>query len=140
MMNYKRVQVGIAIAIVVVIASMTLVTLEVTSSPQFCGSCHEMTGYVDGWRESAHKSVSCTDCHFEPGLANYAKGKLSAMQYVKKHFTQDEFDPQAVVLDMTCLHCHDDLLADKTLKMDHSMVKEMEASCSDCHKLGHLKK
>ena len=128
--------IAIAVGLGIVI---TLGALEASSSPQFCGSCHEMKAYVVGWEESAHKNVSCTDCHFEPGLVNYAKGKLGAMKYLVKHFTQDEFDPQAVVLDTTCLHCHDGLLTDKTLKMDHSMVAEMEASCSDCHKLGHLK-
>lgn len=119
---------------------MTLGTLKATSSPQFCGSCHEMKAYVVGWGESAHKTVSCTSCHFEPGLVNYARGKLGALEYVRKHFTQDEFDPQAVVADTTCLHCHGGLLADRSLRMDHSIAVEMEAKCSDCHELGHKSK
>ena len=134
-----KTKIAIAVTIVAVMLATTLGTLKVTSSPQFCGSCHEMTDYVDGWRESIHKSVTCTSCHFEPGLVSYAKGKLGAIRYIKKHFTQTEFDPQAVVADTTCLHCHDTLLSNKELKMDHSIAVKMEAKCSQCHKLGHKK-
>jgi nitrate/TMAO reductase-like tetraheme cytochrome c subunit len=127
----------IAIIVVAVALGILLGTLEGSSDPRFCGSCHEMEPYVRGWSESAHKTVTCIDCHFEPGIENYIKGKLGATKYLVKHFTQEEFDPQAVVPDSTCLHCHSGLRSNKNLRMDHSMVTEMKAACSDCHELRH---
>jgi nitrate/TMAO reductase-like tetraheme cytochrome c subunit len=126
----------IILVVAVVALGILLGTFEGSSNPRFCGSCHEMESYVEGWKASSHQDVSCIDCHFEPGYKNYIKGKVGAFKYVRKHFASDSFSPEADVKNSSCLQCHADVV-DMKLRVNHSIVLETEAKCGQCHKLGH---
>ena len=69
----KAIKPAIFIAIGILIAfplfSMSYFTMVRTSSPDFCGSCHEIKPAVVAWRSSTHANnasgvvVDCMDCH-----------------------------------------------------------------------------
>ena len=83
---------------------------EYSMSPEFCRSCHIMEPYYQAWRKSAHRDVSCSDCHFEPGLLNTLKGKFEASSQAVKYLTNTYGSkPHAEVQDASCLRdgCHD---------------------------------
>ena len=54
--------------------------LGYSESPSFCGLCHNMKEYVDSWRTSSHRQVSCLSCHRRPGVLNHVKGKWVDLQ------------------------------------------------------------
>ena len=96
------------------------VGLSFTSSPRFCLTCHFMQPYYDSWTKSKHKDVTCTDCHFEPGLKSLMKGKFLGLAQVVKYVTGTQGSrPAAEIADESCLRsgCHDTrLLQAKTLR------------------------
>ncbi len=75
------------------LASITLLLVllwgaaELTSKPNFCATCHFMETYVDDWRLSTHSDITCTECHFPPGLKSKIKGKFMAASMVVNYFT-----------------------------------------------------
>lgn len=117
--NRKGLLISLAI-VFVVIAGLLTVVLEVTASADFCGSCHNMKTYIDSWRESTHKSVPCTDCHFEPGLYGMLEGKWKAQAHIVMKITGTAPSrPHTQISDASCLRtgCHktDELAQKKTI-------------------------
>ena len=49
--------------------------VEVSSQPEFCGTCHVMDPYFQSWETSTHKEVACVDCHIPPGIAHEVQKK-----------------------------------------------------------------
>jgi nitrate/TMAO reductase-like tetraheme cytochrome c subunit len=81
-----------------------------TSRPQFCNSCHIMEPYYRSWQTSAHKKVSCIECHFEPGFGGEVRGKMAGLVQLAKYVTQTQGPrPIAEVPDASCLRsgCHE---------------------------------
>ena len=63
---------GIAVLFVVIIISWMAVEtgIEVSSRPNFCGTCHAMQPMVKSYRDNSHGgnnlrgiTAACTDCH-----------------------------------------------------------------------------
>lgn len=98
----------------VVLLLLILATTEYTSRPKFCSSCHYMEAYVEGWKNSTHKDVTCTDCHFAPGLKSKIKGKFTALSMVVNYMTgiYKKSKPWAEITDESCLRsgCHSERL------------------------------
>jgi thiosulfate reductase cytochrome b subunit len=47
-------------------------------TPQFCGAtCHAMRPEHAGHQDSSHASVSCAECHVEPGAAGWFEAKMN---------------------------------------------------------------
>ena len=82
-----------------------------TSRSQFCNvSCHIMEPYYTSWQESSHKDVACTKCHFPPGVAEKARGKVLGLLQLAKYVTQTQGPrPVAEIPDASCLRsgCHE---------------------------------
>jgi predicted CXXCH cytochrome family protein len=117
-----------------------------TSRPDFCRSCHIMEPYYDSWAESSHAHVSCTDCHFPPGAAEKARGKVLGLVQLAKYVTGTHGPrPIAEIPDESCLRsgCHDTrLLAGRIdfhgMPFDHAshlgdLRRGMELRCTSCH-------
>ena len=66
---------------------ISLLSMEVTSKPQFCGSCHIMEPYYKSWQISSHKNIACVDCHIPPGITSEFRKKYEALSMVVKYFT-----------------------------------------------------
>ena len=64
-----------------------LVFVQISSTPNFCGSCHIMAPYYESWKHSSHKNIACVDCHIPPGVTAELRKKYEALSMVVKYFT-----------------------------------------------------
>ena len=121
---------------------------ELTSKPNFCSSCHFMEPYVDAWETSTHSDVTCTDCHFPPGIKSKIKGKLTAASMVVNYFTgvYKKSKPWAEIDDASCLRsgCHaeqelnEDIIFKQGIHFNHNshlndLRRNKELRCTSCH-------
>lgn len=114
-----------------------------TSTPRFCGSCHEMGYEFRTWRASSHGSISCEHCHYHPGVVGMIRTKLGGLQEAAVHFrdrpTESEIGPgMAEVPSARCLACHKrrelpDKFSYHLLVITHREHLERGAQCTDCH-------
>ena len=136
--------------------SMTYYTMVRTSTPDFCGSCHEIKPAVVAWRSSTHTNnasgvvVDCIDCHL-PAPQNtfdffFAKTYHGIKDYVV-HFFGDEYDQEkarnkarAAFRNSECQKCHRNLLNmpyKRGAMLAHRSVlyarPGYEKKCVDCH-------
>ena len=123
---------------------LTILMVQATSRPQFCGSCHVMAPYYDSWKTSSHAQVACVDCHIPPGIYSEIEKKKEAISMVVSYFTGTYgTNPWAEVDDAACLQCHQRrLLAGKEvfsgILFDHSphlteLRREKQLRCTSCH-------
>jgi nitrate/TMAO reductase-like tetraheme cytochrome c subunit len=121
-------------------------TLEVTSQPIFCSSCHYMRDYYNQWKVSSHKKVPCLECHAKPGLNNYLRRKFEAIHEVVSMITgKYPPRPHAEVDDASCLRqgCHEKRLLSgkvnfKGVQFDHAnhltqKRRDRQLRCTSCH-------
>ncbi len=124
----------------IVIIGLTVWGIDYTSSSDFCDSCHIIQPYVDTWKQSAmgQAGVECIDCHFEPGVIGYGRGKIySLMKLVEYGTGQYERKPPTTELltNSACLQkgCHDGVItpgADNYLDPKYFPVREGEDAAS----------
>ncbi|MCC7262241.1 MAG: NapC/NirT family cytochrome c [Candidatus Latescibacteria bacterium] len=122
----------------------TILTVEATSQPKFCGSCHIMEPYYKSWLTSSHKDFACVECHIPPGIYSEIQKKTEAISMVASYFTGTYgTNPWAEVDDAACLQCHQRrLLAGKEnykgVIFDHEphlseLRREKKLRCTSCH-------
>jgi nitrate/TMAO reductase-like tetraheme cytochrome c subunit len=120
--------------------------IEVSSQPDFCGSCHVMKPYYESWRTSKHNDVACVECHIPPGIGSELRKKYEALAMVASYFTGTYgTNPWAEVPDESCLRpgCHEQrLLIGRELfqgvLFDHrphlaELRREKRLRCTSCH-------
>jgi hypothetical protein len=123
---------------------VALLMVEVTSRPQFCGSCHVMAPYYQSWLTSSHREVACVECHIPPGIYSEVQKKKEALSMVVSYFTGTYgTNPWAEIDDAACLRCHQRrLLAGKEvfagILFDHTphlteLRREKKLRCTSCH-------
>jgi nitrate/TMAO reductase-like tetraheme cytochrome c subunit len=137
--------VGFMAAMAAGLGLVALVTaVEVTSKPDFCGSCHVMRPYYESWKESTHHNVACVECHIAPGVTAEIRKKWEAMSMVASYVTGTYgTNPWAEIDDAACLRCHERrLLSGKELfgdvLFDHAahlagMRRGKNLRCTSCH-------
>lgn len=145
--GWKKLIVAIVVT-VVISASILYITLEVTSQPRFCNSCHNMKPYYTSWKTSSHKDVTCTDCHFPPGIQSKLKGKFTALSMLVNYFTgvYKRSKPWAEISDESCMRdgCHETRLLTgevgykKSIRFDHAphldkLRRNKKLRCTSCH-------
>ena len=120
---------------------------EASTSPKLCNSCHIMEPYVNAWKTSKHKDVTCVQCHYPPGLRDTIWVKYQAISQVVKWATQTySSKPFAEVEDASCLRsgCHDRRLLQgkvtfkRGIVFDHRPhlehpVRGRQLRCTSCH-------
>jgi nitrate/TMAO reductase-like tetraheme cytochrome c subunit len=112
--------------------------LVLTNQPVFCKSCHEMGLHYATWSQSAHRDVTCEECHVMPGTAAMFKSKLNALRLVREH-AKGEIKTAAIqghVPDANCKRCHPEtpeLVTYHGLKITHRDHWNMGVSCTYCH-------
>lgn len=136
---------GFTVALLLALAIVfTFTSVQVTSQPRFCGSCHIMKPYYESWRHSSHHNIACVECHIAPGVGAEIRKKYEALSMVASYFTGTYgTNPWTEVEDAACLRCHERrLLAGKELirdvLFDHSThLSEMRRGktlrCTSCH-------
>jgi nitrate/TMAO reductase-like tetraheme cytochrome c subunit len=126
---------------------MTITAVEVTGQPGFCNSCHVMNPYYDSWTKSSHAQVNCLNCHLQPGLTGYVKGKINGLaQLVDCVVGRVGTKPSATIVDASCLRseCHATAeLPAKTFgcanvhfahdKHINKVVDGIKITCGTCH-------
>lgn len=141
---------------------------SMTSSTEFCTSCHEMALYKTELALSPHakdydgKPMDCKQCHIPPGFGpRYASVKTYlGVKDLYVHFVDNPqtLDRQALqpaarrfVDDGSCLSCHEDLYKNAKKdgpistvgKISHDAYRGLDGktyrSCADCHpNMAHL--
>lgn len=132
----------------VLIVLLFFISTELTSKPAFCSTCHYMEPYVEGWKTSTHSDVTCTDCHFPPGLKNKLHGKFTAISMVANYMTgiYKRSKPWAEISDASCLRsgCHQERLLSgevifkEGILFDHAphlnnLRRGKKLRCTSCH-------
>ncbi len=120
---------------------------KISETPFFCSLCHNMKVYVDSWKASSHKNVTCIECHYKPGLINHLKGKWKDGQLSLVYFVTGKkvTKPHAEIDDLSCLQsgCHKrgDLKKEvvfKNVVFNHlhhleEMKRQKKLRCTTCH-------
>jgi nitrate/TMAO reductase-like tetraheme cytochrome c subunit len=118
--------VPLVLGLVVVFCVITGYALHVTSSTDFCLSCHEMKPYADELRASSHArnkdgvDIGCSQCHVPQGIGPrflavkaYSGTKDVLVHLWAKPESLNRAHTQEVarrfVDDANCLACHQDL-------------------------------
>ena len=117
-----------------------------TSRSQFCNSCHIMEPYYVSWQESSHNDVTCTKCHFPPGVGEKVRGKMLGLVQLAKYVTATAGpSPSAEIPDASCLRsgCHETRLLSgrvdfQGIPFDHgphlgNLRRGKQLRCTSCH-------
>jgi len=132
-----RLALGIIVGVIGLFLVASVGADVVSSQPNFCINCHEISPAYEQWRTSSHYGITCINCHTEPGLSGFIKVNTEGVQNLITHFTVAYHVPtEADVNAASCLSCHPrDTLPESsvrtTLRMAHS--KHTQQECADCH-------
>ena len=133
---------------VIVIGVVVVAGMEISSTPKFCSSCHNMTPYYESWEVSSHDEVSCIKCHSDPGLGSFIKTKANGMIEAAIYLSGKlPVSYQTEVSDKSCLRggCHDlhelkqeDVAFKKGISFSHDKHLEPQwgeagLRCTTCH-------
>jgi len=134
-------------AVIIGLVALLSVSLAATSQPGFCNSCHEMKNDYQAWKASAHKDVSCTSCHIEPGIVNFLHHKVVALNEVVAHIRGSFETPinkgsalSEKMSPLLCTSCHESpgKESNERLKFDHTLHSKTGFNCTYCHnRVGH---
>jgi nitrate/TMAO reductase-like tetraheme cytochrome c subunit len=126
------------VALVAIVGALAFFPMSAyTDRPAFCPSCHGMKPFYDAWQTSAHKDISCIECHVEPGYRNRTLHKFVALQEVYAevftHATYPNYN--AEIPDSRCLRCHPDVptKVPSAGKFSHHMHLDRGVGCAKCH-------
>ncbi|MFC1620233.1 cytochrome c3 family protein [Candidatus Neomarinimicrobiota bacterium] len=142
-----RKRLSIVIAVIVIVPFLFYGAAEFTSRPKFCNTCHYMEPFYESWQVSSHSDISCTYCHFEPGLAGKIEGKLNGLYQLTKYVSlaYKKSKPWAEISDASCTRkgCHqtqnlEGPIQFKNVKFDHShhlgeLRRGKQLRCTSCH-------
>jgi len=121
-----------------------VLSMQISSTPKFCGSCHIMIPYYQSWLTSSHNKIACVDCHIPPGLASEFRKKYEALSMIARYITGTYgTNPWAEVEDSACLKCHERRLLAGTeifhnVLFDHKihlteLRRKKKLRCTSCH-------
>jgi hypothetical protein len=112
-------------------------SMAITTSPDFCGSCHTTTRAE--WETSRHgqNGVICLDCHevhTQRTRADAAEHTLCALCHQTD--TQDSIHQEHMEADLRCIECHldrpDDIPVSGQMATGHSFAATLD-NCDECH-------
>jgi len=109
LLKIKRWKILLMIGIPIFIGIVVVVGFEITTSPEFCSTCHNMKPYYESWKTSSHNEVNCIKCHAEPGMGAYLKTKANGLVEVAIYLSGNlPTSYQTEVSDESCLRegCH----------------------------------
>ena len=136
--------------------SMTYYTMVRTSTPRFCGMCHEIKPAVQAWADSTHTNnkagvvVDCMDCHLpapQDTFDFFFAKTYHGIKDVVVHFLGGEYDREEAKANTyeafdndECQKCHRNLLHmphNRGAMLAHRSVlyarPGYEKKCVDCH-------
>jgi nitrate/TMAO reductase-like tetraheme cytochrome c subunit len=137
--------------------SLSYYSMVRTSTPGFCGSCHEIQFAYSTWKTSTHVNNShgfvadCMDCHLPAphDTVNFFYSKTAhGIKDIVLHLLKSEYDHEearesvyATMKNDSCLKCHRNLLhipEKRGAMLAHRSVlypmPGYEKRCLDCHR------
>ncbi len=130
----------------VILVIGTYFAVDYSSSAEFCVSCHYMKPYYDSWKHSSHRDVTCTKCHYKPGLKSSLETKFEGLAQLTTYITGTQGSmPAAQVDDASCLRdgCHEKRLLEGKVAFggvlfDHkahltTLRRGKKLRCTSCH-------
>ncbi|WP_434512000.1 cytochrome c3 family protein [Desulfitobacterium sp. AusDCA] len=129
----------ILFGIVLAMVFATGAALKLTSTPQFCSSCHEMKPEYTTWQQTSHSKIACVQCHIEPGAVNLVKHKLNSMTQLYEHLTGKVPNPitmSETIKNDVCEQCHSTMrqvTASGDIIIPHDKHLKQGISCIACH-------
>jgi len=107
--------------------------LYLTSTGDFCGSCHVMDEQYTTWQQSTHKQFTCVECHLPH---NYPDKLIEKTKTGLRDIYEVTFDkvPEVIklttggqeILDENCIRCHSSTV---------ETLMNTDRSCFECHLL-----
>lgn len=124
----------IVIAVGIVAAAATPRLLAVTSTPEFCNSCHVMNDQYEAWfMTGVHRTIQCVDCHLpHDNIVNHFiwKGIEGTRDVV--FFHSGIFDEPIELsergkqfVQTNCIRCHEGIV---------SRIEADTQNCWSCHR------
>jgi len=144
-MNIKTIAL---IVVAILVVALTGRTLNATTEPSFCGSCHIIEPFYHSWQLARHASVGveCVHCHFRPGILGRIQGEAYAALKLAQYAigAYDQPTGARLVYNQNCLTCHQEVLS-KGLTVPGGLifyheehVDAAQAECRQCHTaIGH---
>ncbi len=135
-------------AVLFVLGALAILTVAFdlgTASPRLCASCHEMAEMSAAWQSSAHRVVSCVECHQSPTEWFEVPARLSERvallsRYLGAHWSEasalSSSAPPEPITDDICLQCHDPnrkATSGYRILIDHVEHAKRNGSCVSCH-------
>lgn len=130
---------GLLLAIVIILIFAGGVGLNVTSSNSFCITCHEMQPEHLTYKVTSHAQFSCTTCHITPGVGNYIESKVKVLGYIGKHITGNYKGPIVAsepIPNQVCEKCHSTMrkvTASGDINIPHEKHLQHDIACTACH-------
>ena len=147
-LRVRRWKIILSIGIPVFMGVVVVVGLEITTSPEFCSTCHNMEPYYANWETSSHNEVNCIKCHSDRGLGAYLKTKMNGMVEVAVYLSGKlPTSYQTEVSDASCLRdgCHSqEKLKEETVDFKKGILfshdehlntlrDDFRLRCTSCH-------
>lgn len=121
----------------------TVTAIELTMSPNFCSTCHNMKPEYVTWQATSHANIRCVECHIPPGVVNLIEHKIAAMKELYLYATNSYETPIAMknpIENYVCQKCHSvgtrnfttsgDIIVPHQRHIDSKLAK---VYCVDCH-------
>lgn len=129
------VKLGVILSVGLGLAALgSFLTVRMTESPEFCASCHVMKPMYESHFHTAHRSITCNDCHTPQD--NYLKkvvykgmaGTWDAYVYFTGQSPQVfETKPQSEeIIQANCFRCHQAVV--------NAIENRGGKKCIDCHR------
>lgn len=132
---WKVIQIVIwSLAGLVVVTALLLGVTAVTLPG--CTLCHSSKDFTAQTAKRAHRSVTCTQCHVQPGVASRIQYAYHEVFGMGLRLAPTGTGPIATIPDATCLSCHAEVMQ-KTVTANGLSVKHANCAkgrlCIDCH-------
>jgi len=152
---------GVVLGVLIIISFNKAV--DITSTDEFCNTCHVHPHSTTSWKQSSHYVTAsgnithCVECHLPPKGEGYLGAKISTgfrdvygaiFKDSASHNWEMKSRPEHAVAfakDVSCVHCHENLFP---LELTHEGMdahlyyeqQEGEVACIKCHlHVGHYK-
>ncbi len=108
--------------------------IEVTSTPEFCGSCHIHDEHYASWQKTGlHRNISCVSCHLPNGnpISHLVwKGIDGSKDFILFHTNLFSEPIKATthgkeIIKENCVSCHGNMVSEMNVE---------SKNCWDCHK------
>lgn len=124
------------VALIVILIVVGLAAIVGVSQPTFCASCHQIEPSFKSWATSTHRSISCLDCHADPGISGFLVAQFGGFDNLLRTRSSENIKIKTRVRNQACLNCHQKIY--ERTKVSGTLVRHKELidaniACVDCH-------